>query len=375
MPTPEVHYRAGSDDSGIKWLIAACVVIVVVVGISVLSSHGRSERPPRASVTVPDSREIKTCPIKEMHPGMLLQDVRQQLAGYAMDYRGLRQDENVYYVDAGVCHALLDFNDSDNGLDSIDYGEGFDKIEFRNRVQPRNTTDHSAPSPASTPTTEPTVDASSTGKDGCDDQVRSKVVTGALMSVFPPDPLDVPKVPLRRLDPAVLLVPDDGGEPQVVRDVNLTASDTPVCVYSDEALAVYVPSSLFTERMRALMMGTRRPHDTFLGLPMPQARFDALTYWSFKKARSEEFSWIENASRYRYEARQVTFDTDKKVFLFTSDTLADEKGFIVAKQMNPQRAELDSPKHVRAAKILERLGDLINREDLVAEMTLKHLRE
>jgi hypothetical protein len=209
----------------------------------------------------------------------------------------------------------------------------------------------------------------------CDEQVRSRALTGALKNVFPPDPLDVPSVPLPRLGPTVLLLPDDGGEPRVVRDVNLMASDTPVCVYSDESLAVYVPSSLFTERMRALMMGTRRPHDTFLGLPMPQPRFEALTYWSFKKARAEEFSWIKNADRYRYEARQVTFDTDKKVFLFTSDILADERGFILAKQMNPQRAELDSPKHVIAAKILERLGDLISREDLAAEMTWKHLRE
>ena len=163
VPTPEVHYRAGSDDSGIKWLIAACVVIVAVVGIALLSPRARQERPSRASTTAP-SGEIRACPIKKIHPGMLLQDVRHQLAGYAMDYRGLRQDENVYYVDAGVCHALLDFSYSDNGLDSIDYGEGFNKIEFRDRAQAPNNTDRAAASPSSTATKEHTVDTSSSSK-------------------------------------------------------------------------------------------------------------------------------------------------------------------------------------------------------------------
>ncbi len=78
-----------------------------------------------------------------------------------MDYRGLRQDENVYYVDARVCHAFLDFSDSDNGLDSIDYGEGFDKIEFRDHAQAPSSTDHAATSLPSTSGTEHAVDTSS----------------------------------------------------------------------------------------------------------------------------------------------------------------------------------------------------------------------
>jgi hypothetical protein len=188
----------------------------------------------------------------------------------------------------------------------------------------------SAPSSDAPPSQEP-AQPTDTAKDGCDDEVRSRTVKVALLNAFPPDPLDAPAAPLPRLDATVLLLPGENGEPRVVRDVSLAASDTPVCIYSDESLAVYVPSSLFTARMRALMMGARRPHDTFLGLPMPQGRFEALTYWSFKKPRAEEFAWVDNADRYRYEARQVTFDTDKKVFLFTSDILTDERGFIIAK--------------------------------------------
>jgi hypothetical protein len=43
--------------------------------------------------------------------------------------------------------------------------------------------------------------------------------------------------------------------------------------------------------------------------------------------------------------------------------------------MNSQRSEFDNPNHVVAAKILQRLADVINGEDMVAEMTWKHLRE
>jgi hypothetical protein len=88
-----------------------------------------SSTPLRAPV-VPSSKD-EDCPIKNTHPGMLLQNVRSQLAGYVMDYRGLRQDEEVYFVDARTCHAFLDFNSQDGRLDAIDYGLGDDKIEFR----------------------------------------------------------------------------------------------------------------------------------------------------------------------------------------------------------------------------------------------------
>jgi hypothetical protein len=90
--------------------------------------HRKSER--TTSIAPPSS---SPCPIKKVHPGMLLEDVRTQLAGYAMDFRGSRQDEDVYYVQAGVCHALLGFNSQNRGLDYIDYGEGWNKIEFRRR--------------------------------------------------------------------------------------------------------------------------------------------------------------------------------------------------------------------------------------------------
>ena len=84
------------------------------------------------------------CPINNIHPGMLLQDVRSQLSGYVMDYRGARQDQEVYYVDAGVCHAFVDFNPQDNRVDAIDYGLGYDKIEFRNNAPTQSASSQSA---------------------------------------------------------------------------------------------------------------------------------------------------------------------------------------------------------------------------------------
>ncbi len=139
-------------------VIGILVVVAIVLLLFVWTSKPRPEHQTDRAAFDTAHPSDQTCPIKKIHPGMMLEDVRSQLDGYVMDYRGSRQDEEVYYVTAGVCHAFLDFNSQDNGLDAIDYGEGFNKIEFRNHVsspspspQDAGITDHSGGSAASPP--------------------------------------------------------------------------------------------------------------------------------------------------------------------------------------------------------------------------------
>ncbi len=60
------------------------------------------------------------CPIRSVHIGMMLEDVRNNLPGYVMDYRGSKQDQEVYHVDAGNCSAFIDF-DLDQKVDFVEY--------------------------------------------------------------------------------------------------------------------------------------------------------------------------------------------------------------------------------------------------------------
>jgi hypothetical protein len=130
--------------------------IVVVGGFLFAYYHREADRAAEGNSPLPQSsyapqvqtdstlRQNKACPINNIHPGMLLQDVRSQLAGYVMDYRGTRQDQEVYYVEAGVCHAFIDFNSQDNMVDAIDYGLGYDKIEFRKNAPALSASSQSA---------------------------------------------------------------------------------------------------------------------------------------------------------------------------------------------------------------------------------------
>jgi hypothetical protein len=223
---------------------------------------------------------------------------------------------------------------------------------------PQNSTGESAKSPEKQPT------------DGCDKQIRSKAMDYAFNRAFPPDPLaDTPSLP--QLSGGTLVLPDGQGEPSVVRDINLSNSSPAVCVYSDENVSVYVPTSLFTERMVALGAGRRAPHEKFLGLPMPQSRFDALTYWNFKHPRAPEFAWVQNRDGIRYEARQALFDVDQKVVLFTSDVLADSSGQVTEQLSDRQRIALNDGEHPVMSRVFESLGDLINAWDLKIEMIWK----
>jgi hypothetical protein len=78
----------------------------------------------------------QACQIWSVHPGISLDDTRGKIHGYAMDYRGLRQGEQVYFIDAGVCRAFLAFSDRDGKLDSINYDEGgYTAAEVRDKTQ------------------------------------------------------------------------------------------------------------------------------------------------------------------------------------------------------------------------------------------------
>jgi hypothetical protein len=119
---------------------------------------------PSASMVQPGSGagQRNVCPIGKIHPGMMLEDVRSELGGYVMDYRGSRMDQDAYFVDAGACHAFLDFNSGDRRLDSIDYGLGIDKIELRSKApsggppsESAGNTNGTSPPPASSSSENP----------------------------------------------------------------------------------------------------------------------------------------------------------------------------------------------------------------------------
>jgi hypothetical protein len=76
----------------------------------------------------------RPCAIKNIHPGMTVGEVRRKLSGYKMEYRGERQDENIYYVSTGGCDAFLEFNYGDGRLDVVGYEGGSGVDEYRDTV-------------------------------------------------------------------------------------------------------------------------------------------------------------------------------------------------------------------------------------------------
>ena len=91
-----------------------------------------AETASKAALSVEAPSEVPSnCPIRAVRPGMSFNEVHKLLRHQKMDDRGTRQDEDVYYVTTSICHAFLDFSSLDGRLDVIDYGLGFDKIEFR----------------------------------------------------------------------------------------------------------------------------------------------------------------------------------------------------------------------------------------------------
>ncbi len=132
-----------------KTLLVLGGLVLIGVHFAHKASRWTPDSPTASTAPIPpnaSSSSLEDCPINKVHPGMALEDVRSQLAGYVMDYRGERQDQQVYFVNAKNCHAFLDFNAQDGGLDAIDYGLGFDKIQFRKAVpsQPEAISDASS---------------------------------------------------------------------------------------------------------------------------------------------------------------------------------------------------------------------------------------
>jgi hypothetical protein len=187
-------------------------------------------------------------------------------------------------------------------------------------------------------------------------------------AVFPPDPLSpLPTVP--PMENTTLMLFDDKGDPSVVRDANLRDPSFAVCVFSDSEISVFVPASLFTERIREIATGRRHP-DSFLGMPMPESRFEALTYWRFKSARSSEFSIFGPSIPSRdyldapqYEAHQVIFDVDQKIALFTSRLTVNDLGILTQREETQQRISITEAEHPLIKRALDSLGTLINRSD------------
>jgi hypothetical protein len=105
-------------------------------------------------------------------------------------------------------------------------------------------------------------------------------------------------------------------------------------------------------------------------MPMPESRFEALTYWRFKSARSSEFSIFGPSIPSRdyldapqYEAHQVIFDVDQKIALFTSRLTVNDLGILTQREETQQRISITEAEHPLIKRALDSLGTLINRSD------------
>jgi hypothetical protein len=199
--------------------------------------------------------------------------------------------------------------------------------------------------------------------DGCDEKARSSAMEYALSQALPKDPF---AEPLPQLDGIKVLLPDMTGEPVMVRDESLASTSLPVCVYSTPDISVYVPSAVFTERMLLIRSGELKI-DTSWGSREPTQIFKAMTYWSFKHPHGPEFDQFFPASlpsdMVRYEGRIATFDTDRKLALFTTDIYLDNDGQQILASPDHQRLELGTGEYPVILKVAERLGQQINASD------------
>jgi hypothetical protein len=213
---------------------------------------------------------------------------------------------------------------------------------------------------------------------GCNREEQIKRLRFAVTKALPADPLhDEPITPMVRQ--GYLIERDSEGEPQFVLSLSLAGPDVAVCAYSDETISLYVPATLFAARHRALMYGARKPHSTMFGfLPMPSSRFDALTYWHFKTPPAAEFASFapqtEQASTVQYDARDVLFDVDQKIALFSSITSADSTGRIISSFRSRDRIAMSESETPKMLTALSALGDLIDYEDMRFETLWKAVR-
>jgi len=150
--------------------------------------------------------------------------------------------------------------------------------------------------------------------EGCDERIREEALHYAFQRAFHQIPWLIRSCcrysTIRRCCLSMTTV-NDSAQGYVF------AGGVTVCVYSDREISVYVPTSVFTERMMAFRLGISKPHEKFLGLTMPESRFDALTYWRFKGPIAPEFSLfipsvVERRELVRYEAVRYSSIRNRK---------------------------------------------------------------
>jgi hypothetical protein len=199
--------------------------------------------------------------------------------------------------------------------------------------------------------------------DGCDEKARASAMEYAVKQALPKDPFEEP---LKQLSGFRVVWPDDAGEPLIVRDEGLQTSSMAVCVYSTPEVGVYVPTSVFTARMRSIRSAELRLKKE-LGMEVPAEIFSAMTYWSFKQPIGSEFQQFFpadfSAPRARYEGRMAMFDTNRKLALFTTEVCVDSNGQEICFAQERQRLELSSGDYPVTLKVAENMERLLNSSD------------